>query len=222
MTEHLVAVVPVRSLQNGKTRLATVLAADQRASLLRRTGGGVISAARRSRLIESVLVISPDGEALAWAEALGSDVVPLPQGEGAPGLNGAIEMGRRWALERGATAIVSLFADLPLLSANDVRRLVERPEAVVLGADRHGEGTNALLLRLTPPGDGFQFAFGAGSLARHVREARRLGLDVALLDAVGVAFDLDTPGDWSDYLALTAGESAGLDVLDAQEEACAR
>ena len=117
-----------------------------------------------------------------------------------PGLNGAIDAGRAWALDRGASAVISLFADLPLIVPDDIRGLVARTEPVVLGPDRRGEGTNALLLRLAGRGSEFTFAFGDGSLAKHLEEARRLGLEAAVHDAPGIAFDLDTPDDWSDFL----------------------
>jgi 2-phospho-L-lactate guanylyltransferase len=107
--------------------------------------------------------------------------------------------------------MISLFSDLPLIVADDIRGLVARKEPVVLGSDRRGEGTNALLLRLAGRGPEFTFAFGEGSLAKHLEEARRLGLNAGLHDAPGVAFDLDTPDDWS-YLRQLTADYLGTDV----------
>ncbi len=211
--ERIVAIVPIRSLRAGKTRLATVLGGREREALLRQTAAGVVAAARHSGGIETVLVVSSDGDALAWAAALGPDVAPLAQPASLPGLNGAIEAGREWARAEGATAILSLFADLPFLSAVDICGLTARPEPVVLGPDRRGEGTNALLLRLAGNGVAFRFAFGEGSLARHREEARLLGLDAGIFRAAGVAFDLDTPGDWTDYLATLPGMAADAEPV---------
>jgi 2-phospho-L-lactate guanylyltransferase len=100
--------------------------------------------------------------------------------------------------------VISLFADLPLIVADDIGGLLARMEPVVLGPDRRGEGTNALLLRFVGQGPEFTFAFGEGSLAKHLAEARRLGLGVGVHDAPGIAFDLDTPDDWSYFRQLTA------------------
>ena len=161
---------------------------------------GSSRAAVDSGRIETILVVSPDAETLAWAAGFGPAVVAMPQPEDRPGLNGAIDAGRAWALDHGASALVSLFADLPLIAPDDIRGLVARTEPVVLGPDRRGEGTNALLLRLAGRGPEFGFAFGDGSLAKHLDEARRLGLDAAMHDAPGIGFDLDTPDDWSDFL----------------------
>jgi 2-phospho-L-lactate guanylyltransferase len=215
VNERIVAVVPIRSLRDGKTRLAPVLGTEARETLLRGIAGRVITAAVESGSIETVLVVSPDAETLAWAAELGPAVVAAPQPLDRPGLNGAIDAGRAWALDRGAAAVVSLFGDLPLIVPDDIRGLAERTEPVVLGPDRRGEGTNALLLRLAGRGSEFAFAFGAGSLAKHLDEAGRIGLNAALHDAPGIAFDLDTPGDWTDFLQVHVRAHVTTDCLSA-------
>jgi 2-phospho-L-lactate guanylyltransferase len=191
-------------MRHGKTRLSPVLGNEAREALLRGIANRVVAAAVDSDLIETVLVVSPDEETLAWATGMGPVVVAVPQPEDRLGLNGAIDAGREWALDRRASAVMSLFADLPLIVAADLRGLVARTEPLVLGPDRRGEGTNALLLRLGGRGSEFTFAFGEGSLAKHLEEARRLGLKAAVHDVPGIAFDLDTPDDWSFFRQLTA------------------
>ena len=205
MSEQIVAIVPVRSLRHGKTRLSSVLGDEARAAILRGIAGRVVTAAVDCGLIETVLVVSPDMEALEWAGQFGAAVVAVPQPEHRPGLNGAIDAGRDWALSDGASAVISLFADLPLIVPDDIRALIASNEPVVLGTDRRGEGTNALLLRLAGRGSEFRFAFGEGSLARHLAEARRLGLNAAVHGVPGIALDLDTPDDWFDFVQARAG-----------------
>jgi 2-phospho-L-lactate guanylyltransferase len=200
MTERIIAIVPVRSLRDGKTRMAPVLGPEVREALLRRTAACVVEAARTSGMVETVVVVSPEPEVLAWASGIGRGVVALRQPDHLPSLNGAIDAGRQWAQNAGADAVLSLFADLPFLTADDVRRMAEQTAPVVLGADRRGEGTNALLLRLSGQGAKFRYAFGEGSLAHHQEEAHRLGLQAAIYEAPGIGFDLDTPEDWTDYL----------------------
>jgi 2-phospho-L-lactate guanylyltransferase len=158
---------------------------------------GVIAAARESTAIEAVAVVTPDPATLSLAASLGPDVYPVAQSTTEPGLNAAIDLGRRWAVERGASGIIVLFGDLPLLTGADVRNLVRRDAPVVLAPDRHGAGTNALVVRLGRSGKGrsFTFHFGAGSYAAHVDEAHRLGLEAATSISFGTAFDLDTPED---------------------------
>ncbi len=220
MNERIVAVVPIRSLRHGKTRLSPVLGGEARETLLRGIADRVVTAAVDSGRIETILVVSPEAETLAWAAGFGPAVVAMPQPEDRAGLNGAIETGRAWALDHGASVLVSLFADLPLIEPDDIRGLVARTEPVVLGPDRRGEGTNALLLRLAGRGPEFRFAFGDGSLAKHLEEARRLKLNAAMHDAPGIAFDLDSPDDWSDFLQVhVTTDCLGADGLP--QAACA-
>jgi 2-phospho-L-lactate guanylyltransferase len=168
----------------------------------------VVHAAAESGVVETVLVISPDPAALQLASGLRDRVVAIEQDPGASGLNGAIEQGRAWAKAHRAGAYLVLFGDLPLLDADDVRHLVRRDAPVVIAPDRHGAGTNALLLRFgtgDQDQEPFRFGFGIGSYAHHVEEADRLGLDVAVSLTPGTALDLDTPDD----LAAIFGDAFG-------------
>jgi len=219
MSGGTVALVPIRSLTGGKTRLAGALTPDARAALTRRMLTRVVAAALESRTIETVLVISPDLHALELVATLDPKVVPLPQWSAAPGLNGAIEQGRLWAQSQRAGAYLVLFGDLPLLEADDVKNLVRRDAPVVIAPDRHGAGTNALLLRLgltapdEPDEPPFRFGFGEGSYAHHVDEAHRLGLEVAVSLTPGTSFDLDTPEDLMTMLGERF-EPSGSRLLD--------
>lgn len=191
----IVAIVPVRSLTDGKSRLAGVLAPPARADLIRGMLSRVLAAIDESRAISATAVVSPDAAALDLAAQAGA--FPVPQDAATPGLNPAIDAGRQWAEDRGAGAMLVLFGDLPLLTGDDVRNLARRDAPLVLAPDRHGSGTNALLLRLGDSEEGrrFRFHYGPASYAHHVDEAHRLGLEVTTSIAPGTALDLDTPED---------------------------
>ncbi len=214
---EVVALVPVRGLDNGKTRLAGVLPPASRGALTRAMLERVVCAALDSEAVDRVGVISPDSAALAFAAVIDRRVIPVAQSATTPGLNGAAAAGRAWATARGAGAVLILFADLPLLAGRDVRRLLESEGAVVIATDRHGTGTNALLLRLdgtTTGGEGpagrFAFGFGEGSASRHAAEAARLGLASTTVQSPGTALDLDTPDDWLALLASGAWEAPAM------------
>lgn len=222
MSDPITTVVPVRSLRNGKTRLSSVLSPEARAALLQRSAERVIAAATAADVVAQTLVVSADPEVLAWASRFRGGVIALPQPETHPGLIGAIDAGRTWATGNGYVRMLSLFADLPLLTAADIEAMAARAEPLVLGPDRRGEGTNALLLRLDREGMTFQFAFGEGSLAGHRAEAARLGLRAAIVERPGIGFDLDTPDDWSDFLGAAADGEAEWNALAACDGVCAR
>lgn len=189
------AVVPLNRRVAAKSRLRAALDDGEREALVRWLGERVLAALHASRVLGGVAVVSPDTGLLAMAAAHGA--VALRQ-EGAGGLNAGLELGRRWALAGGATALLVVLGDLPLLSASEVRAMVGIGLAagpwpqVVLAQDRRDQGTNALLLR--PPG-ALPFAFGVGSLALHQELARARGIEPALFDSPGTRFDVDLPDD---------------------------
>lgn len=209
MSGGIVAVVPVRSLRGGKTRLAEALSPEAREALTRRMLGHVLDQTLASVVISRVAVVSPDEEALAAVRALHPEVVALPQPGERSGLNPALDLGRTWAAEVGAAAMIVLFADLPRLTAADVRDLALTAAPLAFAPDRHGTGTNALLLRLGPDTADFAFAFGTDSAARHQAEARRLGVAAVIHRAPGLSFDLDTAADWRSFLN-GASDPAGV------------
>ncbi len=83
--------------------------------------------------------------------------------------------------------------DCPTLEVEELDAHVGRfPRTALIVPDRHGTGTNALVL--TPP-DVFIPAFGPDSCARHVSRARAAGIAFALETIESMAADLDTPED---------------------------
>ena len=109
-----VAVVPVKSLSQAKSRLANILSPEERALLVLDMLSHVLGTFRSSPEIDEVAVISPQPSEFH----LPSTIVPIVQAR--EGLNDLLEQGREWAIERGADALLVLFADLPLISPGDI------------------------------------------------------------------------------------------------------
>jgi len=192
------AVVPVKSLETAKSRLAPALSPGQRAGLVEQLLARVLHAVAGSDAIAGMAVVSPDPRALAIAAAAGA--VPLAQAGG--GLNEALEQARAWALAGGADTLLVLLGDLPLLQSADIAAMAEIARdpvrggpVVVVAPDRHRRGTNALLL--SPPGT-LPFHFGYDSYARHTQDALAGGAELMIYQSLGTGFDLDTPGDLAD------------------------
>jgi 2-phospho-L-lactate/phosphoenolpyruvate guanylyltransferase len=184
------AVVPVKDLQGTKSRLAPVVNPAARAGLTLYMMGRVVSRSLAAG-VRGACVVSPDRIVLDEARRRGAE--PLLQES--RGLNPALDEGRRWAEDRGASALLVLPADLPLLEKEDVRAVLDQMGeggSVVISPDGARSGTNALLLR---PPDALPFLFGPDSFEAHRRAASERGIGISVCERSHLAFDLDTAED---------------------------
>lgn len=187
------ALVPVKRRSEAKGRLAGRLAPAERLALTRRMLAGAIAALGHSRRIDAVAFVS------AERDTIPEEFPVLPDAGG--GLNATLESARERLVERGASEIVVLAADLPLVTGVDIDALVEagRPAGFALASDVAGRGTNALYLQARAP---FRFQFGENSRARHLDEAARSGHPPVVVASASLAFDVDEPEDLDRLLAL--------------------
>jgi 2-phospho-L-lactate/phosphoenolpyruvate guanylyltransferase len=186
------AVVPVKDLRGTKSRLAPILDPGARAGLTLYMMGRVVRGIAEAGVVD-ICVVSPDRIVLEEAKRRGA--TPLVQES--RGLNPALEEGRLRALGLGASTLLVLPADLPLLDAGDVRAVLQKTgegPSVVISPDGMRSGTNALLIY---PPDVLPFAFGADSFEAHLGAARRRDLEVRICERPHLAFDLDTAGDFA-------------------------
>ena len=194
------ALVPIRGLETAKTRLGGDLDAEERHDLVVDLLERTLRATRDARRIAGTIVVTMDPAAAGIAQR--HRAVGLV--ERAPGLNGAITAARSVAIARGATAVLVLPADLPAIDSDAVDGLVEAAGGVaktgalsgvvVLVADRHGSGTNALLV--SPPAL-IEPAFGPASRELHGAAARAAGATLVELEGP-LALDVDTAEDLVD------------------------
>lgn len=187
------AVVPAKPFAEAKSRLGTVLTGEERSLLAQRLLQRTIEVLLRVEGLGRIAVVSRDEAALRLARGFGVEALP-EQGEG---LNPALAYAAAHAVQYGATSLLVLPADLPMLSPSDVLAVLEAGQAaaVTIAHDRHHSGTNALLLR---PPDAVPFAFGRDSFNLHLALARRAGIEPAVVSRPGLAFDVDYPGDLDD------------------------
>jgi 2-phospho-L-lactate guanylyltransferase len=142
--------------------------------------------------IEHVLVISRDQSALALARDHGARTV---QEHGSPQLNLALARATIVAKNYATRGVLIVPADLPLITAEDVRSMLERakdPPVIVVAPDRHREGTNALLVC---PAGLIEYEFGPGSFQRHCEKAHQVGARLEICELSSLALDMDLPED---------------------------
>lgn len=193
--------LPVKPFHEGKSRLAQVLAVEERMRLNRKMFLHVVQTALAARVLSGIAVISRDPVVLADANAVGVSAIL----EQAPGLNVALAQGRQWALTQGADALLILPSDLPLLHPTDVQHLAALGQArpsVVLSPSQDG-GTSALLLH---PPQSIPFAFGVNSFQRHHEQAQRAGLPCHVYRSASLAFDVDQPEDLRQWIAQSGSD----------------
>jgi 2-phospho-L-lactate guanylyltransferase len=181
--------IPVRSLEGAKSRLGAVLDAEERQELVETLLRRTIAAALEARGVQEVLVVSPDEAVLRLAETAG--VRPVEQRS--RGLNPALHEARDAAT---AARLLIVPADIPGVDAAALERVLAAGDAagspsVVLVPDRHGRGTNALLL---DPPDVIDPAFGGDSRTGHAWLASSADAAYAELTDV-LELDVDTPED---------------------------
>jgi 2-phospho-L-lactate guanylyltransferase len=190
------AVLPVKRFNAAKQRLAAGLDGEQRRNLAGAMVADVLEAIGEARTIERTIVVSGDPIAQELAAEAGAEVLPDPEDAGH--VEAALA-GVAKAEVEGASCVVLLAGDCPLLEPRELDRLLTGvPERYVgIVPDRHGAGTNALVL--SPP-DAILPAFGEGSRERHVAAARAAGIPYEVEELGSLGLDLDTPAD---VVALT-------------------
>ena len=198
------ALLPVKSPDNAMERLAPMLSAEQRRTLVDILYREMLDKLMRARGFDGVAVASSDQSVLDAARQAGAAV-----------LEESLQRGHAtsadWAaaqLEvRGARAVVSLPIDVPLAAVSEIEQLAvacSRSEApsVMIVPSQDGRGTNGL--GRTPPGV-IESCFGPGSFAAHAERARDCGAGFEVLRPPGLVFDLDTPDDLREFLRRSGG-----------------
>lgn len=200
------AIVPVKPLRRGKSRLSGLLSEDQRTHLNEELLAHTLNTLRAVPELEQVLVISRDPAALALARDHGARTISE---EGTPQLNQALKRATLFARAYVTRGILILPMDLPLMTPEDISALIARSRGsnpvIVIAPDRHRQGTNALL---ASPAGQIEYKFGPGSFQRHCELAEKSGARLEICELPGLALDVDYPEDFQ----IAHDQLSGLNV----------
>ncbi|HLM30444.1 MAG TPA: 2-phospho-L-lactate guanylyltransferase [Solirubrobacterales bacterium] len=218
------AIIPVKRFGHAKQRLLDELDRPQRAAVVKAMLDDVLRALDASDEVERVIVVTGEGRAerIALRHSRRSPTPlevlrePADRGHSEAAVLGIIR-----ALSLGADCTALLPGDCPLLDAAELDAALERMHRgrVAVIPDRHGTGTNGLLLA---PADAIGPAFGPGSAERHRDRASRAGYDVATEELASLALDLDTPEDLEALAARLAEEPASASATAGALESIGR
>ena len=182
------AILPFRSIDSAKSRMAPLLTEEERREFSARLLERTLLALGRATIVSNVILVSPDPLARALARSGGHEALD----DGGVDLNAAIALGVAQATASGASAVLILPVDLAEITATNIDALVGSWSGSQPGLLPSPDGgTSALLVPL--PRD-FTPQFGADSAAAHRAELSRGGAQIEMLDSP-LAADLDTPRD---------------------------
>ncbi|HYZ27996.1 MAG TPA: 2-phospho-L-lactate guanylyltransferase [Thermoleophilaceae bacterium] len=183
------AILPVKSFGAAKQRLGSLLGSGSRQALAQAMFQDVLAALRKVDAIERIVIVASEPS----VEFAADEQIVVLEDELREGQSPAAAAGIRWAVEAGFERVLLVPGDTPLLSAAELDTLLaDAPEEVVIVPDRHGSGTNGLLLR---PPTVIEPSFGPDSRQRHQAAAEAAGVACRVEPLPSLVFDVDTSDD---------------------------
>lgn len=206
------AIVPLKSLEAAKRRLASVLSQTERRNLMLAMARDVLGALYGAGRLAGILIVSRTTEADALAQSFGTErFAESPDADLPTSLTQACD---HLIGHLNARGVMIVPADVPLISGAEVDQLLAGhaahldPEgrAVTVVPDRDNLGTNCLIC--SPP-DVIGFVFDGKSFKPHVDAAFDRGLTPRIVPSRGFALDIDTADDLRRLLTLGPGTQTG-------------
>ena len=184
--------IPIKDLTQAKQRLSPLLSQEERTQIAWTMFETVANAAVEVASVDAIVVVTSYQPAIEFARKKGFDVI-VEQEQVSE--SASVDFASRALQSDGATAILRLPADLPLVTTEDIEDIFAHEKSspsCVIVPSRDGTGTNALIRR---PPTIFKSYFGPGSLDKHKSAAKRAGAKLVVLDLPRVALDVDAPED---------------------------
>jgi 2-phospho-L-lactate guanylyltransferase len=202
------AILPVKRFAHAKQRLGASVADPLRLDLARAMVGDVLEALARTESIAQTIVVTCEDAVVSTALEHGASVLRDSSESGQPA---AATLGVERAIADGFERVLCVPGDCPALDPAELGALLEAPadtiapaREVVIVPDRHGSGTNGLLL--SPP-DVIAPAFGLDSCERHRALARSAGASWRIERPPSLLLDIDTGADLDALRQLLAAHS---------------
>lgn len=193
----LSAIIPVKSLNKGKSRLSDIFSDEERKNLNSNLLKKTIITISSMPLITKIFVISSDPHALAIARDLGAKTI---QENKSTGINRSLRKATKVAKAYKSNKVIIIPADIPLLNKSDIQKVIEKsssPPQIVIVPDRYDRGTNILLIN---PIGILDYEFGDSSFIRHIEQAQRKNIQVDVVRLESLGLDVDFPDDFNEAM----------------------
>lgn len=187
------AIVPIKPLRRGKSRLSEILSEDQRYQLNHDLFFHTIQVLKQVNEISDIVIVSRDSDVLTEARDLGVRTVTE---NGSPELNNALRRASVFCKVFSKEGVLIIPADLPLLRPEDVSTFItarKDPPMMVISPDRRRQGTNMLLI---DPSDLITYSYGIDSFNIHCALTQSAGAELIIHENDRIALDLDIPEDY--------------------------
>ncbi|MGH7802108.1 MAG: 2-phospho-L-lactate guanylyltransferase [Thermodesulfobacteriota bacterium] len=188
------ALVPVKDLSKAKERLSPLLSQSERTDLAFAMLEDVLIALRGSKLLDRILVVTLDENAIKLAVSLDIEVIKETKQNGE---SESVDWASIICKEMGAESVLVIPGDAPLITPEDVDFILEKEKpyhSVILVPARDELGTNAILRK---PPDVIPSRFGYDSFKKHIEGARKRNIPYEIYKLPRVALDIDEPEDLS-------------------------
>jgi len=204
------AIVPIKTFEAAKQRLANVLSPAERRGLMLAMARDVLTALSRSKRLTGILIVSRTPEADALAQAFGTErFSESPDAD----LPGALTQASEHLVERlRARGIMIVPADVPLIGETEIDAILAEHTEVTILPDNEHVGTNGLIC--TPPGR-IPLVFDGRSFRPHVDAAFAAGVVPRVVPSGGFGLDIDTPADLRALLAREPSSQTGIYLVRA-------
>jgi len=186
------AIVPVKPLKRGKSRLAGVISDEQRGELNQELLKITLKCLSEVKEIDQILVISYDPTALALSRSFNAKTI---QENSQTNINKALRRATLAAKAFNTSRVLIIPADLPFINPNSIRKIISlsgKPPEIIIAPDRKMNGTNTLLVN---PIGAIDYDFGSWSFKKHVEQAEQKHIRIVKCDCEELGFDLDLPED---------------------------
>ena len=190
------AIVPIKTFERAKQRLANVLNEEERRSLMLAMARDVLTCLSKAKQLEGILIVSRAAEADVLASAFSTErFAESPDAN----LAGALTQAADYLVEHfSADGVFIVPADVPGITTDQVDELIECNDSVTLLPDAENIGTNGMIC--SPP-DAIEFIFDGQSFKPHADAAFANGITPRLIPSSCFALDIDTPSDLQSLLA---------------------